>query len=145
MIDKSTGEIMLIDSVRIGPWLSHKQFLSSPLYQGATSLIHNEGWHSYRIEGTSAHQQKLYIMLQFFNSTLKWIDFVAESGAEIDESEQKRMHDQLLEGWLGAGPYEYEWGEAVSSYDPKSDQSSIIISYRNNERGMLSWLLDKRR
>lgn len=144
MIDKSTGELVLTDTLRIGPWLSHRQFLSSPLYKRATSLIHNEGWHSYRIEPTIINQHKFYIRLQFLHSTLKWIDFVAGGGVDIDESEQQRIHDRLLEGWLGTGPYEYEWGDVVSSYDPRSDSSSVIVSYKNNERGIFSRLFSKR-
>jgi len=94
--------------------------------------------------GAGTNQQKLYITLQFFNSTLKWIDFVADGGTDLDESEQQRFHDTLLEEWLGTGPYEYPWGEVTSSYDPKADKSSIIIVYRNNESGVLSWLFGKR-
>jgi len=137
MIDKATGDLILDGSVRIGRWLTRRQFLSMPLYRRATSLIHNEGWHSYAIEATGINQEKLFITLQFLDSTLKWIDLAVDGGNDLDQSEQKQMHDRLLDEWLGAAPCEYAWGQVSSSYDPRSDTSSIIVSYRDNDWPLL--------
>jgi len=144
MIDKSTGELILTGSVRIGRWLTRRQFLASPLYRRATSLIHNEGWHSYGVEATSINQQKFFITLQFLHSTLKWIDFVVDGGNDLDEAGQKHLHDGLLEQWLGAGPYEYAWGHITSSYDPRSDTSSIYVGYKDNDWPLLRRLFGRR-
>ena len=144
MIDKSTGELLLIGSVRIGRWLTRRQFLASPLYQRATSPIHNEGWHSYEVEATSINRQKLFIRLQFLHSTLKWIDFVVDGGNDLDEAGQKHLHDRLLEQWLGADPYVYAWGQVTSSYDPRSDTSSIYVGYKDNDWPLLRRLFSRR-
>ncbi|HEV2801753.1 MAG TPA: hypothetical protein VGW12_14860 [Pyrinomonadaceae bacterium] len=141
MIDKATGDLVLDASVRIGRWLTRREFLSSPLCRQAGSLIHNEGWHSYGLEAAGINQQRLFITLQFFGSTLKWIDFVVDAGGDVDESEQKRLHDALLVEWLGAAPpYVYEWGEVSSSYDPRSDTSSIFVGYKDDGRSLLGRL-----
>lgn len=144
MIDKSTGELILSGSVRIGRWLTRRQFLSSPFYQRATNLIRNEGWHSYGVEATGINQQKLFITLQFLHSTLKWIDFVVDGGKDLDEAGQKHLHDTSLEQWLGAGPYVYAWGQVTSSYDPRSDTSSICVGYKDNDWPILRRLFGRR-
>jgi hypothetical protein len=144
MIDQSTGELILKGAVRVGRWLTRRQFLSSPLYRQATGLIHNEGWHSYGLEATGINQQKLFITLQFLDSTLKWIDFVVDGGDDLNEAGQKRLHDELLEQWLGAGPYAYAWGRVTSDYDPRSDTSSIFVGYEGNDWPLLRRLFGRR-
>ncbi|HEX8456428.1 MAG TPA: hypothetical protein VF656_03825 [Pyrinomonadaceae bacterium] len=143
MIDKATGDLVLNNSVRIGPWLTRGEFRSSPLCPQADSLIHNEGWHSYRLKADGLNRQRLFITLQFFGSTLKWIDFVVDVGNVASESEQKQAHDALLAQWLGAAPYVYEWGEVSSSYDPRSDTSSIFVGYKDNDRSLLRRLFGR--
>lgn len=145
MIDKATGDLVLDGSVRLGRWLTRGQFMSSPLSRQATSLIQNEGWHSYGLEADGGDGRKLFITLQFFGSTLRWIDFVVDAGGrDPDETEQQRFHDGLLSEWLGAAPYEYEWGEVSSTYDPRSDTSSIFVGYKNNDRPLLRRLFGRR-
>ena len=149
MLDKETGELILSGSLRLGPSLRQRRLPSLPISKPATSLIKNGAWHSYHIEADSINGEKLFISLQFFNSSLKMIDFVVDElkrGSDPppdwrDETEQKRFHDKWLETCLGSPPpYDYGWGSVISSYDPRSDCSSIIVTYEKKGKGLMSLL-----
>ncbi|HEX8068387.1 MAG TPA: hypothetical protein VF546_00445 [Pyrinomonadaceae bacterium] len=148
MLDRETGELILAGPIRLGPRLRRRHVRALPLPRPAVSLIKNGPWHSFRVEGANERGEKLFVTLQFHGGTLKWIDFVVD---ELDrtrvpqadwEDAQKLLHDRWLEACLGTPPpYAYPWGRVESSYDPRSDCSSIIVAYERRRTGLLGWLL----
>ena len=139
MIDKNTGELF-IDSaaVGIGPRFTRKDFVSSILSNGSRALVNNEPYCSFSVGSHEIYGLRFIVSLWFYGDILESIELTyddEEPGSsrsdwsEVKEFDRKRIHDQWLTSLQGGASHRYSWGEIRSSYDPRSDSSSITIRY----------------
>jgi hypothetical protein len=140
MIDTMTGNL-LIDSLplSLGPSFTRRQFLSSPLAQGARVLLANEPYCTYVTPAYTISGLSFIISLSFFGELLEDIGLehtAPELGAswsdwsEEKEQRRKQIHDQWLTKQIGAERRVFDWGAVSSFYDAKTGGSDIIIRYR---------------
>jgi hypothetical protein len=140
MIDSATGEIGLDSGESIGPSLTLKAFLASPLAGGACphALSGGTPWSIFDLGRRAIGGQTFAATLRFEGAALRMVQLsLVQSTAssswddwsEDTELARKARHDAWLEGQLGALPWWRSWGEVRSVYDPRGGSSSIQITY----------------
>lgn len=122
----------------IGPNLLETLFLSSRLSSSARFDSGNDGWTRYSGRGFLDNDQECSFTLFFYNGVLKRISWrplwpgaptAWKNWTEEKELKVNELNNQLLLRVLGPPPYEYEWGQISSSYDPRSGSSNIYVVY----------------
>jgi len=140
MMDSATGQIGLDSGESIGPSLTLKAFLASPLAGGASPPALGGGtpWSIFDLGRRAIGGQTFAATLRFDGDALRTVQLsLVQSTAssswddwsEDTELARKARHDAWLEGHLGALPWWRSWGEVTSVYDPRSGSSSIQITY----------------
>jgi hypothetical protein len=129
MIDKRNGALLLANGVTLGPSLTVPQWQATPLGQASRPLVKNPPWESFRLRATCADGTPCGLVLYFHQGWLQQIQLGHLVDPAVDEREVLRMHDRWLRRMLGEPPYAYPWGSVTSSYDPRSDSSSVVVTY----------------
>jgi len=139
MIDKYTGELFIDSaSVGIGPRFTRKDFVSSIVSNESRVLVKNEPYCSFSVGSHEISGLRFIVSLSFYGDILESIELTHDDEEPISSSsdwseekelKRKRIHDQWLTSLQGRTSHRYSWGEIWSSYDPRSDSSSIIIRY----------------
>jgi hypothetical protein len=114
-IDPHTGELVL-GELRVGVRTQRRDL-------AGTWSDMRTGWTNVRIEhaGWIVHVHFEGDRLAFYN---------LYDPAPDDEQQRQAAHDAWLARTLGSPPYRFAWGELSSSYDPRSDDSSITVRFR---------------
>jgi len=135
-IDKDTGSIILPEiGASISASLLCSQFLQTPAFAGASVLVQNEPWCSYRLPDIAQAGSRLCVVLQFHGEQLLSLtlchdaDRFGTSWSEEQELVRKAFHEDWLTRELGIRLGHYPWGDISSNYDPKGGVSSILIRY----------------
>jgi len=130
-IDVFTGSVSFAAGV-IGPRMSRKAFLDSPIGAAAEKVLENAGFvrlgfqaepgvHATAVFKDDRLHQLLVLMAMPFDDTDEW--------TEAGELQRKAAHDKWLRQELGKPPYRYAWGSIDSEYDAKGCVSEIILTY----------------
>ena len=107
-------------------------FLASPIGRGASLIVENGPFATYRIDPEPGVGATLLFdgeRLQNFAWAISMPNEDAIEWSEESELQRKKLHEQWLVQELGAPPYEFDWGEVVSEYDAKGVSSAIIVVY----------------
>ncbi len=129
-----SGRILVSPGFTIGPELTRTLFLQ--VMPQAEPFVINGKHHSYKIE---LRWQQPYIGVLFFTEEkLKFItlgpDLADEELSYESAMRERAINDRMLNEWFGKRNWHrsrrYRWGRIVSSFDPRSLQSSIILTYR---------------
>lgn len=145
MIDVNTGEIIIGDNlIIINKNLNEKALLSSKLYEKVESSYEINGWKYYTTQvidilGTGFMMTFVFKNSKLDNVSLKHFGTIEERPFD-DENEIKRqkLHNEWLQKIFGESyetyvwgiKYKFKWGEVTSSFDPRTPQSEIYISYK---------------
>jgi hypothetical protein len=136
MINERTGEIQLDSGLRILPWWPKEALLASPLAAGMSERKKGPGWVDVKVPPQRIGGRAYIMVLHFHDDRLAGLHLMdddpafGDSWETADEQGRKRAHDAALAATLGEPPYEYAWGEAGSTYDPRGDVSDIYVRYR---------------
>jgi hypothetical protein len=150
VIDVKTGEVIL-QGVRVGSTTTISELLRSPL--GKTLKKQSVGeppWATYSAGIQDLAGKRFAILLCFHGEQLQTIDLsLSESDdetswnawSEASERAKKKRHDTLLRKVFGepthvsevGSQFDRAWGEVISTYDPRSASSSIVVSYRRQK------------
>jgi hypothetical protein len=137
--DEHTGTLTFPEiGATITPDVSRERFLRTPAFVGASILVSNEPWCSYRIPDVPLPETSLSVSVQFRGERLvsvslchgaerygsSWSDW-----SEERELARKAFHDRWLALELHLPPGRYPWGDVDSRYDAKAGCSSITFSY----------------
>lgn len=134
MIERATGEVTLASGVRLGPALTRKQLLASPLGKGVEEKP-RAPWITIRTANQRISGREFLVVLYFHEDALKEIHLSDDdpkfgtSWDDADEVGKKAAHDGWLKSLLGDPPYAYPWGEVFSTYDPRAEYSSITVRF----------------
>jgi len=141
MIDPRDGALVSDDeSFRIGPDLTLSEFRAAEWAQGATPVVLNHPWSSFKLDGRFLSKSLSFIVILYFEGerfaklelchsdgqSKSWADY-----SEAKEIQRKASHDAWLTDCLGA-QRSFAWGTAVSNDgdDPHGGGSAtIIITY----------------
>ncbi len=138
-LDKETGGITLPEiGASISASLSCSQFLKTPAFDGASVVVRNGLWCTYRLQDIAQASSRLCVVLQFHGEQLQSLNLTHFSErfgtswsdwSEEQELARKAFHEDWLTRELGIRLGHYPWGDISSNYDPKGGSSSIIIRY----------------
>lgn len=128
MIDTSNGFIKISDELTIFPGFSFEQFKQTKFYknQDCARVIYID-------EQQIIDNRKYLIELFFRNSDRKiyMVSLICDDKEFSEEDEYKReiFHNEILNE-LGLKRWmEFSWGEILSKYDARSNESTIDITY----------------
>ncbi len=145
MINVNTGEIIIGDNlIIINKNLNEKTLLSSKLYDKVESNYEINGWKYYTTEvidilGTGFMMTFVFKKSKLNNVSLKHFGTIEERPFDVEnEKKRQEIHNEWLQRILGESyetyvwgiKYKFEWGEVTSSFDPRTPQSEIYISYK---------------
>ena len=138
-VDKDTGSIILPEiGASISASLLCSQFLQTPAFAGASVVVRNDPWGSYRLPDIAQAGSRLCLVLQFHGERLQALtlchdaDRFGASWSEWSEERElarKAFHEDWLTRELGIRFGHYPWGDISSNYDPKGGFSSILIRF----------------
>lgn len=148
MIDAATG-IITLGGVSVGPSTTLAGLRRTPLGEELLDLrIAAPPWESYSAGARELGGQRFQVSLSFEGGRLALVSLSLDDESERAtwdswskkrEKERKKSHDRWLAKFLGEptradavrSAYDYPWGHVVSSDDPRSASSSIVVSYRS--------------
>jgi hypothetical protein len=138
-IDEETGSIILPEiGASISASLLCSQFLQTQTFAGASVLVQNDPWCSYRLPDIAQAGSRLCVVLQFHGEHIRSLTLCHDADcfgtcwsdwSEERELARKAFHEAWLTHELGIRLGRYPWGDISSIYDPKGGSSSIIINY----------------
>lgn len=132
MIDIKSGILKINDQLTIGPNYTFEKFKESNLYKG------EDGIRIIYLDNKQEIDGKKYIISLFFKNGVIYLVSLIYCEPEIsekNESERKKIHDEILDLNGIDVNKKYNWGQIKSEYDPRGNISSINIYYdRNNEK-----------
>jgi hypothetical protein len=138
-INEDTGCIKLPEiGTSITADLSRAQFLKIQAFTGASVLVRNEPWCSYRLPDIAQTDFYLCLLLQFHGDRLfglslsLWSARFGTSWSEERELARKAFHEHWLTNELCVRLGHYQWGDISSDYDAKGGSSSITIRYAHH-------------
>jgi hypothetical protein len=146
-LDAASGSLKLDDwDTALGPKLTRKAFLASLLGRKMSDLIVNEPWHSWQLpdcrvggrtflvgvfyEGERLDMVQLFLQDARYGTS--WEDFSPEKEKARHAAQRRWLRDQLASAGMRLGTgneRKFPWGEAGTYYDPRNEESSIVISY----------------
>jgi|ERR1700691_519327 hypothetical protein len=144
MIDVKDGALTSKDlSFRIGPALTRPEFRSADWGQGATTVVNNAPWHSWKLGGKYCSMSMSFIViLYFYGEQLVQIELCHSDGtfgkswadySTANEQRRKESHDAWLVACCGS-QRSFPWGSVSSEDgdDPHGGGSaSILIRYNS--------------
>jgi hypothetical protein len=133
-IDKSSGELTLLNGISIGPNLTRSRFLAK-YNDAATPFVGNGSWTSYKLTINFPDSPDWLLMLFFKEEKLWRLSLFKQLPAdsrslwtEQIEHQRKLFHDQWLKS-AKIHPGTYAWGSIISTFDERSTCSTIIVDY----------------
>jgi hypothetical protein len=143
MIDPKDGALTTKDpSFKIGPALTRFQFRSADWGHGATTVVVNEPWHSWKLDGHYCSMSLSFsVVLYFYGEQLvqihmcisdekfgkSWADY-----SSANEQRRKESHDAWVSACLGT-QRSFAWGTVVSNDGEDEPHgaagATILITY----------------
>ena len=114
--------------------MDRARFLASQVGRGAKAGLVNEPWRQYGIDPETGIAGTVFFQgeqLDRIFLAMALPEHAAKEWTEASELARKVLHDEWLRETLGEPPYEYEWGQVSSVYDPKGCASEIIVVYES--------------
>jgi hypothetical protein len=149
VIDGATGEVALDSGASIGPGLTLKAFLVSPLVGRASPPAPGgTSWSNFGLRNPEMGGQKFGVGLGFEGEALRTVDLSMVQSTEPlsrddwsqdRELARKARHDTWLHAQLGYLPWSFSWGEVSSDYDPRGGSSGIRIAYYGPTSAIPRW------
>jgi hypothetical protein len=144
MLSVTDGNLILKDEeIIINKNFTKEKFINSSLNNLVFNKFENSSWSNYSVKPQMIFGNEFGIRFTYDNSTLESITLITTEikGIPFDEENEKRikkLHDEWLEKIFGEpheiGPYwnqyTFNWGEILSSLDPRAGQSEISIVYK---------------
>jgi hypothetical protein len=151
MIDAATGSVTL-SGVVVGASTTLAQLRRSPL--GKELVDESAGkppTKTYSAGVREIGDQRFTVWLTFDGGRLQSVNLSLhdpketaswDTWSEKREKQRKKKHDALLEKTLGppthsdvvGAHYELPWGQVLSSFDPRSASSEVVVSYSTTAR-----------
>ncbi len=138
MFDTDTGTITFDDPlVVVSPSLRRSVFLESELAINARTLVENEPWHSWSLNGRFRLGLSFTMSLFFKGEDLTMIDLCDTNPAfptdwnnwsQDGELARKASHDKWIEEYVGTRR-SFAWGRVASCFDQKGGWSHLMIQY----------------
>jgi predicted AAA+ superfamily ATPase len=144
MIDIIKGKISLReDNIIINKNYTKEKFINSSLFKTVFNKFESAYTSNYSIKPQVILGNEFGLTLTFNKSSLESISLITTEikGIPFDEENEekiKMLHDKWLEKLFGkpheTGPYwlkyKFEWGEVLSSLDPRAGQSEISFVFK---------------
>lgn len=148
-----SGEIVINDEIVLGPNLSEETLTHSTFYRRyfhSNRILNSEGMWLY-FNNVPLLGRSFFVSTYYNNNTLKHIELGLsdpifptswEGWTEQAELKRHRMQLQLLKQHLQIKPtttqkhpypyeqYDFDWGDIIAYYDPRSGSASIAFRYR---------------
>ncbi len=148
MIDTKTGEICFDSGFCLNPLTTIKD-LSHYVDVAKDKIVDNGLWKSYVIRNISLAGHLVSLSVSFEDDRIKALHISCSSGLESwadyshdNQSIAKTTNDKLLEELFDCNsPYQFSWGIAESSFDTKTGDACIVITY-DKSQGELGSRLD---
>lgn len=126
MIDVKTGRVISQEGFEIEPHYTFDRFKTTKFYKGQDGI---------RIIYLDEHQtilkREFVINLFFHKGLIYMVSLICcdVEFSELEEPKRKEIHDKILFEIGVSQSKEFEWGKILSSFDAKSNESSIDIIY----------------
>jgi hypothetical protein len=145
-LDAATGTVALDHwDIRLGPAFTRSDFLASPLARESKHLVANEPWHTFALPDCSIDGKTFRLMIVYDGEAIAMLIMMLLDprfgDGTRDWSEQKERarhaaHRQWLAKYLKGAPTapngekRFPWGTVSAGYDPRNEESAIVINYR---------------
>ena len=126
MIDLQNGMVKIADDLRICPNYTFGDFKKSRYYNN------QDGVRVIYLDGQQVIDNRKYIVSLFFRDEMIYMLSLFccdKEFAEEDEKARKQMHDEILSQLGVKHNSDFSWGKISSTYDARSNCSSINIIY----------------
>jgi hypothetical protein len=131
-------------SISLGEGLAfvHNMSLHQVLTMGLVVRYNTDmktGWHIVSIWNISMLGRPANTSLYFFREELKQLQFLLLDQELTDSQAVRKHHDDVLTAAFGSPhardvhgmvKFIFPWGNIESSYDPRSDQSHIVLTWK---------------
>lgn len=115
------------------PCMSEEKFRNLSIFSEVEEWSRHEDFHSYRVFFTYA--DKTYIaIVQFREGILVRVSLSERQGELKDSHADLPIYESMLDSWLGKKRFfrsfrKFRWGKVQAVYDPRSNSSSIVVSF----------------
>ena len=119
----------IIDGEEFYPGYTFEDFKKTHFYNN------QDGIRIIKLENMVYIEEHQYIVnLMFENFNLYMIQLYCVDDITLTSEEIIKVHNKILEGYGLSEENQFEWGSIKSSYDPRSDVSSIAIIYKDYKK-----------
>ena len=119
----------IIDGEEFYPGYTFEDFKKTHFYNN------QDGIRIIKLENMVYIEEHQYIVnLMFENFNLYMIQLYCVDDITLTSEEIIKVHNKILEGYGLSEENQFEWGNIKSSYDPRSDVSSIVIIYNDYKK-----------
>ena len=119
----------IIDGEEFYPGYTFEDFKKTHFYNN------QDGIRIIKLENMVYIEEHQYIVnLMFENFNLYMIQLYCVDDITLTSEEIIKVHNKILEGYGLSEENQFEWGSIKSSYDPRSDVSSIVIIYNDYKK-----------
>ena len=119
----------IIDGEEFYPGYTFEDFKKTHFYNN------QDGIRIIKLENMVYIEEHQYIVnLMFENFNLYMIQLYCVDDITLTSEERIEVNNKILEGYGLSEENQFEWGNIKSSYDPRSDVSSIVIIYNDYKK-----------
>ena len=119
----------IIDGEEFYPGYTFEDFKKTHFYNN------QDGIRIIKLENMVYIEEHQYIVnLMFENFNLYMIQLYCVDDITLTSEERIEVNNKILEGYGLSEENQFEWGSIKSSYDPRSDVSSIVIIYNDYKK-----------
>ena len=119
----------IIDGEKFYPGYTFEDFKKTHFYNN------QDGIRIIKLENMVYIEEHQYIVnLMFENFNLYMIQLYCVDDITLTSEERIEVNNKILEGYGLSEENQFEWGNIKSSYDPRSDVSSIVIIYNDYKK-----------
>ena len=116
----------IIDGEEFYPGYTFEDFKKTHFYNN------QDGIRIIKLENMVYIEEHKYIVtIMFWNYNLHMIELHCADDSTLTSEEMIKVHNKILKEYGLSKENQFEWGNIKSSYDPRSDVSSIAIIYKD--------------
>jgi hypothetical protein len=130
MIAHDTGTLYLGEGVTLEGGLDARQLRRTPLVAALRPVVMNPPFATLQADATLAEGIPVRMTLVFAFERLVQVSFRFRYPPDVDETLVHQQHCQWLDRSLGAVPYVADWGMVSCDYDPRNDESNVVLTWR---------------
>ena len=119
----------IIDGEEFYPGYTFEDFKKTHFYNN------QDGIRIIKLENMIYIEEHKYIVtIMFWNYNLHMIELHCADDITLTSEEMIKVHNKILKEYGLSKENQFEWGNIKSSYDPRSDVSSIAIIYKDYKK-----------